>query len=378
MPSTSLGRSEAHPAPAVSGWQPALALLIAAALLAAALGGLLRAGASGLNVGALQGSHLLAQAASAHAMLMFTGFLGSLISLRHALAVQRRWAFAAPLAAVGSAILLLGGQLEAGALLGLLAALVFIAIHLALRPRRNTAYSVLMLLAALVWLIGNALFAVGIAGSAVLPWWFAMPILSITAERLLMSGMMRRHATALPILAALVPMLLGGAALSIRAGALGGVIFGTALMALALWLAVFDNTRQTLFKAGLPRYMAWSMVAGQAWLALAGLAWMGTALGCPGRDLALHALGLGFILSLVMGHAPVIVPAMARIRLHFSAFLYLPLLVLHGSLLLRLVGGIGHPELRAAGTSANLVAVLVFVVTLAASARPLRSGRRSA
>jgi hypothetical protein len=374
MSSASLSRHEADPVP-TPAWQPALALLIAAALLAAAFGGLHRAGLAGPMV---QGSTLLAQAASAHAMLMFTGFLGSLIAIRHALAVQRLWAFAAPVAAITSAVLLVAGQFEFGALLGLAAALAFFAIHVTLRRRRNIAYSALMLLAALAWLMGNALYASGASSVTVLPWWFAMPILSIVAERLVMSGMMRRHPTALPLLMALVPMLLGGVALSARAAPLGGVIFGTALVALALWLAVFDNARRNMFKTGLQRYMAWAIIAGQAWLALGGLAWMGTALGCPGRDLALHALGLGFILSLVMGHAPVIVPAVARIRVHFSAFFYLPLLALHGSLLLRLVAGIGHPEIRSAGAIANAAALLVFIVTLAASARALRSGRSHA
>ena len=51
------------------------------------------------------------------------------------------------------------------------------------------------------------------------------------------------------------------------------------------------------------------------------------ALGLPWRDAALHALGLGFIFSMMMGHAPVILPAhrpgQAAVRLVF----YVPLAV---------------------------------------------------
>lgn len=34
--------------------------------------------------------------------------------------------------------------------------------------------------------------------------------------------------------------------------------------------------------------------------------------------MALHALGLGFVFSMVMRHAPVILPAVARLRLSFG------------------------------------------------------------
>jgi hypothetical protein len=104
---------------------------------------------------------------------------------------------------------------------------------------------------------------------------------------------------------------------------------------------------------------------------------MGLALGCPGRDLALHALGLGFIFSMVMGHAPVIFPAVARLKLHFGGWFYLPLAALHGSLALRLFVGIGDPAVRALGAQLNAASVLLFLLTLAGSALAwrLRQGR---
>jgi hypothetical protein len=110
---------------------------------------------------------------------------------------------------------------------------------------------------------------------------------------------------------------------------------------------------------------------------VAGLAWVGMALGCPGRDLALHALGLGFILSLLFGHAPVILPALARISVVFSDRFYLPLWLLQASLLLRLIGGIGQAQLRFAGACLNAAALLLFAALLLKAALDWRSmGRR--
>lgn len=63
--------------------------------------------------------------------------------------------------------------------------------------------------------------------------------------------------------------------------------------------------------------------------------------------MALHALGLGFIVSMMLGHAPVILPAIARIKIEFGKFFYLPLVALHLSLIVRLVWGLDDPHWRA-------------------------------
>lgn len=359
-------------------------LLAATLVLAAVAGGLLRAGAAWPL---LQGSALVSQAAGAHAALMLSAFLGLVIALERAVAVKRTWAFLAPAAAGCSGVLLLLDRYPAAAALGVLAAATSVAVHTVVWRRQPAAHTALLLLAALSWLVGNGLYAAGCSIGAVLPWWFALVVLTIAAERLEMTRLTRRPAVALPALLGIVALLGAGAALSslssptsapawapalapvpVSLQAWGGVLYGAALSALALWLAVFDIARRTVFAPGLARYMAVSLLAGYAWLALAGLAWLGTALGCPGRDLALHALGLGFILSMVMGHAPVILPALLPVKLRFGVGFYLPLLALHASLLLRLVGGIGHPTWRTLGAELNAAALLLFALTLAASA----------
>ena len=82
----------------------------------------------------------------------------------------------------------------------------------------------------------------------------------------------------------------------------------------------------------------------------------------------LAALGLGFIFSMVMGHAPVILPAVAGVKLLFGPWFYVPLLALHASLLLRVVGGATDPALRTAGAELNAAALLLFVATVVSSA----------
>ena len=80
----------------------------------------------------------------------------------------------------------------------------------------------------------------------------------------------------------------------------------------------------------------------------------------PLRDVALHALGLGFIFSMMLGHAPVILPALARVKLLFGWFFYVPLAVLHVSLAVRLFFGPFDFRLLSAGAAGNAAAIAVF------------------
>lgn len=352
--------------------KPALMLIAVAALLAAVAGGLLRAGVTWQG---LPESALFGRAVLAHAALMMSGFLGTMIAIERAVAVKLRWAFAAPFASGIGSLFLLTTHSDVGAWLGVLGAGVFVGVNLVVVLRQGAAHTLLLLVGALVWLVANLSFAAGQGGGATVPCWFAFLVLTIVAERLEMTRLMRRHPAARPSLHAAVLALLAGAALSAATPLPGGVIYGVALAALAAWLGAFDISRRTVRAHGLSRYMAACLLGGYVWLGVAGVAWAGMSIGLPARDVALHALGLGFIVSMVMGHAPVILPAVARIKLHFSLWFYVPLALLHASLMLRLGAGLASPQLRASGAVLNAVALALFAATVVGSAIASRARR---
>lgn len=354
-----------------------LAACVAAALLAGILGGLLRLG---IVVPGTAGSGWLAQGALSHAALMMCGFLGTVICVERAVAARRVGAWAAPLLSGAAGIALLAGAEGSARALLSAAAAVFVAVNLLLWRRQNAPHTVVLGASALAWLAGNLLYAAGAPGHAVLPWWFAFLVLTIAAERLEMTRLMRRRPAAQATLYAVLALLAIGAAVSGLRPLAGGLVFGTALLALALWLLAYDIARRTVRAEGLPRYMAVCLLAGYGWLAVGGAAWAATALGLPARDAALHALGLGFIFSMIMGHAPVILPAVARVKVQFGAWFYLPLALLHGSLLLRLGAGFADFGSRAMGAAWNALAILLFAATVVASAlawRRRHGGRRT-
>ena len=345
--------------------KPALLLLVAVALLAAVAGGLLRVGVTWPG---LPDSAMVGQAAVAHAALMLSGFLGTVIAIERAVAIKLRWAFAAPFASGIGSLFILAGHTNVAAWLGVFAALVFVGINVVLVMRESSAYTALLLVGAVAWLVGNLLFAAGQGGGATFPWWFTFLVLTIAAERLEMTRLMRRHPAAQSTMHATLFALLAGAALSAPAPLLGGVIYGAALAALAAWLGVFDIARRTVLAHGLSRYMAVCLLGGYVWLGVAGVAWACMAIGLPTRDVALHALGLGFIVSMVMGNAPVILPTVTRVKLHFGPWFYVPLALLYASLMFRLGVGFANSELRATGAVLNAVALALFAATVAGSA----------
>src|SRR5690606_37802508 len=158
-------------------------------------------------------------------------------------------------------------------------------------------------------------------------------------------------------------------ALLLTAGALWPqpLLFALALIGLVVWLLRHDIVRRTLRQEGLPRYIAVCLASGYVWmLASAVLMLLGElAPQLQWRDASLHALLLGFVFSMVFGHAPIVLPAVARLRLPYHPVLYLPLLVLQLSLAVRLAAGVaGDFALRQQAALANAAALLLFALAV--------------
>ncbi len=345
--------------------RPVMIVLVAVCLLSGITGGLLRAG---VRLPALDHSAWAAQATGLHAALMICGFLGTVIGIERAVALRAAWAFMAPLASIAGAVSILNSQPMWGAWLFAAASVVFVVVNVKIVSRQTAPHTWLLLLSAVVWLAGNLHFMRHGLDNATLAPWFGFLVLTITAERLEMSRLMRNRPGAQAMLIGVVGMLLAGVLLSLWQPVHGGVLYGAGLFLLALWLGAFDIARHTVRAQALTRYMAICLLSGYAWLAVAGLCWAAYAVGWPCRDAALHALGLGFIVSMVMGHAPVILPAVAGIKLHFDHRFYLPLLALHGSLLVRLLPGGFDPAWRAMGSGLNALAIVLFAATVVSAA----------
>lgn len=325
---------------------------------------------------------LAAARAGSHGALMVCAFFGTVISLERAVALGRGWAYLAPAAAgLGGLALLAGAPPPAAPLAASLAAAVLVAASLRIMARLVAPFTIVLALAAGCWLAGNLAWLAGADAAAAAPCWFAFLVLTIAGERLELTRFLPTPPAARSVFLAIVGVVLGGAGLSLgRAGA-GYPVFAGGLLALALWLSIYDIARHNAGQTGLTRFIAVCLLGAYGWLAAAGALGLAGAFapGHPWRDAALHSLGLGFVFSMVFGHAPIIFPAITRVRIPYRPAFYLPLALLHATLALRVGAGLGDTFARRQdGGLGNALALLAFIVTLATAVilgrRPGRPG----
>lgn len=338
-------------------WRVPLLLLAFAALFLGMGTGLARLGWS------LPGAGLTAL----HGPFMASGFFGTVISLERAVALRQRWAYAAPLlSGLATLASVLGAPLAVAPALATAGSAVMLAASAVVYRRQRELFTLTLALGAASWTVGNLLWLGGQAVYAVVPWWIAFLVLTIAGERLELSRFLPPSPIAKRVFAALIAVLLGGVTVSLVARPVGTVALGIALTGLALWLMRQDVARRTVKTSGLTRFIAVCLLSGYVWLAVSGASILlsgGLGMGGTAYDAALHAVLLGFVFSMVFGHAPIIIPAVLRVPIPYSSYLYAPLALLHASLIIRLAGDwLGFPPWRAWGGALNGLALLIFVL----------------
>ena len=350
---------------------PLLALALVA-LLAGLWGGLIRLG--------LFTPDVAVSASEAHGPLMALGFLGTLVSLERAVALGRWWAYAAPLAAgLGALAALTGAPGALGPALETLAGSALLACHLALQRMSPSLHNAIMGLGAVSWCAAAVAWLAGAEVGRFAPLLVGFLVLTSVGERLELTRVARRPAWVQSLLLLAIAVCAAGLALSLTAETTGVRIAGAGLLGQAAWLARYDIARRTVRMGGVTRFMALALFAGYVWLAAAGVLWAanGAMVDGPAYDASLHAVFLGFVMSMVFAHAPVIVPAVLRVPLPFHRGFYAHLALLHASLALRLLGGdlAGNVTLWKWGGILNEAAILLFLIVTASAVLRARGAR---
>lgn len=305
-----------------------------------------------------------------HGMLLVLGFVGTLIALERAVALGRAWGLTAPaFLGAGAVLTLTPAPLRAGQLLLVAGAAALVAVYVPLWRRQADDAVLVQALGAVLATGAAVLWAGGVAVPTLLPWLVAFVVLTIAGERLELARL-AMGPSAGPVLVLLATALATGVVGALLVPRAGSVVLGAALAALVAWLASHDVARRTVRATGLPRYMAACMLAGYAWAAVAAGVWLtGGAVTDGGRyDAVVHAVFLGFTMSMVMAHAPVILPAVTRRPLLYHPALFGPVLLLHASLVVRiwLGDGLDVPHAWQVGAVLNIVALLSFIAVAVA------------
>lgn len=353
---------------------PLMAMAIAA-LIAGLWAGLLRIG--------WQIPPLSARLLIEHGPLMVAGFLGTLISLERAVALShlqqgRRIYFLVPLlAGVGTVALFLPLPVLVSRFLLALAALGFVIIFMIIYRLQPSTHNAVMSLGVLLWLVGNILWLAGLPVSSVVPWWAGFLVLTIAGERLELARVLILSPAVRGVFFAIIGIVLAGLLVSMIFNDLGLRLIGLGWAALGLWLFRFDIARRTIRQQGLTRFIAACLLPGYIWLVVGGALWMvygGRYPAGPIYDAMLHTIFLGFVFSMIFGHAPVIIPAVMGVPVKYLPIFYLHLGLLHASLVLRVVSDLLFwQSVRRWGGLLNEVAVILFLaITLIAARRGIQ------
>jgi hypothetical protein len=202
-------------------------------------------------------------------------------------------------------------------------------------------------------------------------WWVAFLVLTIAGERLELNRVLRPRLLVRAAFVGAAALVVAGVAL-VRWWPESGVrVLGAGLVALTAWLVVNDVARRTIHQRGVTRFMAVALLGGYFWLGVAGAMALIVAAATPGPlyDATLHAVFLGFAMSMVFAHAPVIFPAVLGVALAYRPRFYLHVGVLHVSLVLRIVGDLVDVlgRWRVWGGLLNAVALILFLANIVAS-----------
>ena len=307
--------------------------------------------------------------ASFHSAFMISGFLGTVISLERAVALGRTWPYAGPLLSSLGAVALVADAPHFAGLTFALAGGVMLLACADVAGRQFALFTLVLSVGAACWIAGTLQWWFGNFTPAATGWWLNFLVLTIAAERLELSRMRDLSRRSQIAFTASIVLLLAGSALG-ELSESWAPLTAAGLFGCAAWLLRYDIARRTVGLAGQPRFAAVAILTGHAWLGVAGVLLAVTPLGATSLafDASVHAITIGFALSMIFAHASIILPAITGTRVRYSGLAYGPLALLHGSLILRIAGDVlNQGALRMAGGIVTVLALAAYAATLVLS-----------
>lgn len=313
---------------------------------------------------------------ASHGPLMVAGVLSTLISLERVVAFvalrPARWKYIAyigpVMTAIGAIVLAVGGPWAPAQFLFAAGSAVLVLLFTSVIYQLNAPYTIVMGVGAICLFFGNVMWMTGQPIYVAVHWWIAFLVLTVVGERLELARILHLSRKNQDTFIAAVLLFLLGTGITPFNLKAGIFLSGMGEVVLALWLFRYDIARMTIRKTGLPRFIAACLLAGYAWLAFSGALAMfiGEARAGLYYDALLHSLFIGYVFSLIFGHGPIILPALTGLSVTYHRSFYVFLVVLHGSLIMRVIGNLtGIVPLRQWGGMLNFISVLLFVVTMA-------------
>ena len=303
------------------------------------------------------------QAIAQHGALMVGSFLGTLIAVERVAVLKNKSWWMVPAIFISSLPLLLHVSPSAGYGALVLGSIGYFIVSVRAYQHYRFTGDALLLAGAIFQFIGHlalyftSSFAMAFAG------WMAFFVFTIVGERLNLTRF-------LPVTQRDRWELfgwLGGFLASIFLYHQGyGIVLTITLIGIGQWLVRNDISRRNLNKKGSYQFLGITLLSGYAWLMLTGVVALSNN-GSPWiYDAVLHAFFVGFVLSMIMAHAPIIFPSLLGLNVKpFHPFLYVWVGLLQTSLLARIIGDLSlNLPLRQWGGLLNGIAFLGYLATI--------------
>ncbi len=306
-----------------------------------------------------------------HGPLMICGFLGTVIGMERAVAQNKLFFFLGPLfTGLGAILMLVSDSTSLSALFIVLGSIVLIANFIVVLIKFPSMHTSVMAIGALLFFVGNVLWFFGLPIPNIVMWWMGFLVLTIAGERLELSRLLQLSKPVKIFFNLNVLIFLAGVIITTFNFSAGIKISGVGMLLLAYWLLQYDMARKSIKVQGQHRFIAVALIVGFVWLGIGGILslFFGNVQAGLHYDAILHAVFIGFVFSMIMGHAPIIFPAILRVVMEFKNRFYIHLGLLHVALLLRLISDISEwPEGRTWGGLFNGLAILLFLINTVTS-----------
>ncbi|MDO5049401.1 MAG: hypothetical protein Q4D87_05915 [Actinomycetaceae bacterium] len=317
--------------------------------------------------------------ASLHGQIMTLGFLGTLITLERVVALRSRTLLIAPLSLGIGSILLLTPHPQWGQSLQIIGMAGLLLTYIKLTKRDLSNALAIQIIGSIAGLAAATLWALGAQTHTLIPLISTFIVLTILGERVELARIsltLRAERLAFALSA-----LLMATSLALLAGA-PSEIYATNLLLITAWLTKHDIARRMATVPGLPRYSATNMLLATAWLGLGSLTWLltGPLATSSAYDSIVHAILLGYGMSMIFAHAPIILPAVLKLPLPYHPLAWIPTIALNLGILIRFYANVrSYPTSWQIGATLTVIAILLFLAaSIYASATSNKQGAKQA
>lgn len=303
--------------------------------------------------------------AAQHGSLMVNSFLASLIFLERAVSFRNRWILFIPFLNALSAVAFAFNLTAAGQMCLIIGSIGFTGIILYFIFRFREAYYFVFLTGAFCLLAGNIILYKTNFYPGVVVWWMGFLLFTIVGERLELS----RFLPLSDFKKMLLWICLSAVLLSvIWPFHMKGTIFLAVAFALtATWLLRYDMAKHSIRLKGQHRYSGLLLITGYFWLLItSGFLIFENRLAF-GYDAVLHSFFIGFVFSMIFSHAPIILPAVAKLHIKiYRPFLYVWFILLQVTLAVRVIADcVEDVTCRKLAGLSNGVVILLFFISVA-------------